>query len=106
LTLISGYTRYYTGKKDNMQTFPKQQIAEWILLDYLAKSHYLKDKIDFFKKKYNTTILEFEESINNDKKENFQKWDDYIEWKAFTDFSESLQEKIQDVKNGNFQLAE
>jgi hypothetical protein len=50
-----------------MQTFPKQQIAEWILLDYLAKSHYRQDKIDFF---------------------------------------ESLQEKIQDVKNGNFQLAE
>jgi hypothetical protein len=48
LTFILGYNRFYKGKKDSMQTFPKQQIAEWILLDYLAKSHYRQDKIDLF----------------------------------------------------------
>lgn len=87
-----------------MVTISKQQMAEWILLDYLAKTHSLKEKMSFYLKKYNTTFEEFEMQVKSNSKEDFEKWDDYIEWKAFHNFYTSYLKQIEEVKNGNFQL--
>ncbi len=89
-----------------MVTISKQQMAEWILLDYLARTHSLKEKISLFVKKYNTNFESFETQIKTTSKEDFEKWDDYIEWKAFHNFYVSYLKQIEEVKNGNFQLAE
>ncbi|MBK8398315.1 MAG: hypothetical protein IPL26_24125 [Leptospiraceae bacterium] len=89
-----------------MVTISKQQMAEWILLDYLARTHSLKEKISFYLKKYNTNFEEFEKQVTTASKEDFEKWDDYIEWKAFHNFYSSYLIQIEEVKNGNFQLAE
>ena len=55
-----------------MVTVSKQQIAEWIILDYLAKTHSLIEKISFYLKKYNTTFEEFETQIKSASKEDFE----------------------------------
>ena len=89
-----------------MVTISKQQMAEWILLDYLAKTHSLKEKISVYVKKYNKNFEDFEKEVNTAPKEDFEKWDDYIEWKAFHNFYKTYIEQIEEVKNGNFQLAE
>jgi hypothetical protein len=81
-------------------------MAEWILLDYLARTHSLKEKISFYVKKYNMNFEDFEKQVKNSSKENFEEWDDYIEWKAFNNFHSSYLTQIEEVKNGNFQLAE
>lgn len=98
--------RSIKAEKIDMITITKQQITEWILLDYLAKLHSLKEKISYYNKKYNTNFEEFEKQIKTASKEDFEKWDDYIEWKAFNSFYNSYQNQIEEVKNGNFQLAE
>ena len=36
-----------------------------------------------FEKKYRITFEDFEKQIESAVKEDFEKWDDYIEWKAF-----------------------
>ncbi|MCX6147039.1 MAG: hypothetical protein NTW25_07275 [Candidatus Kapabacteria bacterium] len=43
----------------------------------------IKEKIEEFKNKYSLNFDEYEILISNSKKENFEKWDDYIEWKAY-----------------------
>ena len=58
---------------DFMVTVSKQQIAEWIILDYLAKTHSLIEKISFYLKKYNTTFEEFETQIKSAPQENKNK---------------------------------
>lgn len=89
-----------------MVTISKQQMAEWILLDYLARTHSLKEKISVYIKKYNMNFEDFEIQVKSASKEDFEKWDDYIEWKSFHNFYLSYLKQIEEVKNGNFQLAE
>jgi hypothetical protein len=88
-----------------MVMIQKSQVMEWLLLDYLAKIHTLEEKISFYKQKYKKNFEEFEKHINTAKEENFEEWDDYLEWKAFRSFYYSYLEQIKEVKSGNFQLA-
>ena len=39
--------------------------------------------IKFFEQKYQKNFDAFEAEINSSKEEDYEKWDDYIEWKAF-----------------------
>ncbi|MCD4744958.1 MAG: hypothetical protein K8R58_01515 [Bacteroidales bacterium] len=48
-------------------------------------------------------MKEFEKNIKQ--KENFNEWDDYIEWKAYNDFYSQITKMINDIKSGNFQIA-
>lgn len=38
------------------------------------------------------------------RKEKFEEWDDYMEWKAFTKCSEELSNKIESLKRGRFKI--
>jgi len=39
------------------------------------------------------------------KRENFSRWDDYMEWKAYSNVFHDLSEKIKDTRRGNFKVA-
>ena len=41
----------------------------------------------------------------NSEEENFEKYDDYIEWKAYISQLKDLQQKISDIKSGKLQLS-
>jgi hypothetical protein len=88
-----------------MQIFSKNQIGNWILLDYAAQKQVIIQKIEIIRNKYKLDFDVFEIQINNNSPENFEAWDDYIEWKAFQTFLEEIEEKIDEIKHGNFQVA-
>ncbi len=87
-----------------MLQISKQSISQWLLLSYMAEQTYLSDKIVQFGNKYQSSFADFEVQINAATVESFEAWDDYIEWKAYQDFLENIQQKIIEVKNGNFQM--
>lgn len=87
-----------------MLHIPKQSITQWLMLQYMAEQRQLTDKVGFFQRKYNRTLTEFETSIELADSESFQEWDDYIEWKAYNDFLLDINQKIIEVRNGNFQI--
>lgn len=87
-----------------MLQISKQAISQWLLLSYMAEQTYLSDKIVQFGNKYQVSFADFEAQINAATVESFEAWDDYIEWKAYQDFLENIQQKIIEVKNGNFQM--
>ncbi|MFO8234543.1 MAG: hypothetical protein R6U04_03945 [Bacteroidales bacterium] len=70
-------------------------------MEAYADLHKVKDKISLFEKKYN---LNFEKLIHSEK-ENFEKYDDYIEWKAYIAQLKDLQQKIKDIKRGKLQIS-
>jgi len=39
------------------------------------------------------------------KEENFEIWDDYIEWKAFRKPIENIESKLNAISNGTFSVA-
>jgi len=89
---------------DMMITVNKQDVANWLLMDYQATLYNVKEKLRFFELKYNQTWNVFEQEIKKSRQEDFSKWDDYIEWKAYLKTAEDIAFKIQEVKNGHFAI--
>ena len=46
-----------------MQTLSKQQVSNWILLDYNAQKQVFQEKIHFLERKYATDFVSFEQKI-------------------------------------------
>ena len=88
-----------------MITIEKGKVAEWMLFSYLAEQNYYKEKILLFEEKYQSDFENFEKDLNNLDHENFNKWDDYISWKAFRNLNFSIDKMIKDVRLGNFKVA-
>jgi len=49
----------------------------------LSKMKEYESAMREFEKKYNLIFEEFEKQLKATSKEDFEKWDDYIEWKAY-----------------------
>ena len=53
-----------------------------------------KEKLELFEKKYKCTFKEFEKKVKSGEgQENFEKWDDYIEWKAYEESLRNPQQR-------------
>ena len=87
-----------------MLQISKQSIAQWLLLGYMAEQKYLSERVALFTRKYDCSLLDFEAKIQSAETESFEEWDDYIEWKAYFDFLVSINQKIKEVRNGDFQM--
>jgi hypothetical protein len=88
-----------------MITIQKQNVANWLLAEYLATSHAVNEKIRLFERKYGQTWDEFSKAVAAASEEDFARWDDYIEWKAYTKTAKDLTFKINEVRHGNFKVA-
>jgi hypothetical protein len=67
------------------------QLTEETLIEIikLYELHIIKEKLKLFEKKYSKTFEEFEKEVLE--KEDFEKWDDYLEWKAYLKTLKSLE---------------
>ena len=88
-----------------MITIQKQNVANWLMAEYLATSHAVTEKIRLFERKYDQTWDEFASAVKTAPKEDFSQWDDYIEWKAYIKMTEDLAHKIDEVRHGNFEVS-
>lgn len=64
----------------------------------LYEIHTIEDKLSFFKVKYKMSYEDFEQKIKSSV-ENFDNWDDYMEWKAFTKKHKELSSQKIDIEN-------
>ncbi|MCP4416097.1 MAG: hypothetical protein GY805_05720 [Chloroflexi bacterium] len=88
-----------------MITIQKQNVANWLMAEYLATSHAINEKLRLFEQKYAQTWDEFSTEVKTASNEDFNQWDDYIEWKAYLKMAKDLAFKIDKVKHGNFEIA-
>ena len=82
----------------------KQNIVDMFLLETFAEFHQVHEKLCFFKEKYHRDFETFSMEINREE-ENFEHFDDYMEWKAYVQLFADIKQRIEDLKHGNFQLA-
>ncbi len=68
------------------------KISKMILISELAP---LREHIKMLEKSKGCTFEKFEERIKS-KSEEFTDWDDYIEWKAYQNKIEELQNRIKE----------
>jgi len=74
------------------------------LMETLAEFHKVREKLRFFQEKYHRDFETFSIEIEREE-ENFENFDDYMEWKAYIQLFGDIKQKIEDIKNGNFQFA-
>ncbi|MFH1197025.1 MAG: hypothetical protein V1720_15110 [bacterium] len=84
-----------------------------ISIDTAKKYHYAnllyelnitKEKLRLLEIKYSSGFGEFEKSIEK-RKEEFEVWDDYIEWKSYIQYLEQLNKEKTDFENDNIRVA-
>jgi hypothetical protein len=88
-----------------MITVKKQDVGNWLLVEYLSNLHTVREKLRFFEQKYHQSWETFGTDATTSVKEDFARWDDYIEWKAYVKMAEELSAKIGEVRHGNFEIA-
>ncbi len=86
-----------------MLTITKEDIKNIFYANLFYEIHKTEEIISLFKKKYGKNFEEFEKDAKNGK-ENFEIWDDYIEWKAYKKTLGKLKKDEKDLSSGNIRL--
>jgi len=86
-------------------TIDKNRVAQWMLLSYKADYQKIKEKIALFEKKYAMNFSKFELSLKEDKNEDFKRWDDYMEWKAYEKSLISILNTMNEISRGHYKIA-
>lgn len=73
-----------------MVIFNKHKAENYLLIDTLYELNQVKEHIQLLERKYKLSFEEFENQLYNQYDEDVEKWDDYIEWKAYKKSKESL----------------
>ena len=76
-----------------------KEIKNLLKADLLYRLHILEEEIKLFEKKYNKKFSEFEKEVSE--KENFEKWDDYLDWKSAIKELKYIKKKISEINSGN-----
>nr|WP_295921511.1 hypothetical protein [uncultured Dyadobacter sp.] len=84
----------------------KKQVGDSVLTEYLSKKQEFQQKLANLEQKYQTDLQAFETQLATSSIENFEAWDDLIEWKAYNQFLSEVETQISDIRNGDFQMAE
>ena len=81
----------------------KEEVINVLRLDLISEIQALKKAIELFEKKYGKSLKEFEKEVLEGK-EDFEKWDDYMEWKAFVKLYNKLMAEKRDFDEGNIRV--
>jgi hypothetical protein len=89
--------------KDNW-TISKTEVADLLRLEVLARLHEVEEKLALFARIHDQTFDAFEQTTLRGKEE-FEQWDDYLEWKAYRQMQDELQQKLAALTRGHFKVA-
>lgn len=76
---------------------PKDEIKEYERLKIISQMAMVKGKVELFEKKYRCSFNNFTKKVKKRENEDFNIWDDYIEWKAYAKSLEELKQKIKEI---------
>ena len=76
----------------------KEDIITIEKLKIISEIAPIKERIKLFKRKYGCSIEDFERKLEENE-ENFEQWDDYIEWTAYEKKLKELERKLKEANN-------
>ncbi len=79
-------------------TVSKEEVKGFEKLKAISQIAPIKERIRFFESKYGCTLGEFKNKIKQEK-EDFEKWDEYIEWKAYIKSLRDIEAKMRDIED-------
>ncbi len=72
----------------------RKDVENYVKMQVYTELTLIKEKLALFEIKYNCNFLLFEKSVTTAAEENFEQWDDYMEWKAFYNKYNRLKKKV------------
>ncbi len=87
-----------------MLTISREQVQNIMRLELLTQQREIVEQIAAFEKKYGCTFAEFGRRVNAES-ENFEHWDDYMEWKAAMKVQAELAQNLTELQYGNFSIS-
>jgi hypothetical protein len=75
----------------------KEEVLKTLLEKALLKTEYYRSKINPFERKYSLGFYEFKKKVESSPSENFEEWDDLIEWEAYTKAYEEWKKKYDEL---------
>ena len=76
----------------------EKEIKQYKKLKIIGDLAPIKEHIKLFEKKYGLAFHEFEKQVSEEA-EDFEKWDDYIEWKAYQKKLNDLNKILDDINS-------
>lgn len=76
----------------------KGEIIDFLRLNLISEIQSLKRYLELFEMKYRKSFEEFENDVLEGE-ENFEKWDDYMEWKAYLSTYEDRMKNLKDLES-------
>mgnify|MGYP001766632648 CR=1 FL=1 len=86
-----------TAKIKDPFKITRQEVENYIKMKYYTELTLVREKLALFEKKYQCNFSQFEKSIKKSAEEDFEGWDDYIEWKAFYHKYSCLKKKVIEI---------
>lgn len=77
-------------------TISKEEIIEYEKLKVISEITLVKEKVLLFEKKYQCSLDAFRKKMG-EKEENFEEWDDFIEWKTYYELLDDLEKKLVEL---------
>ncbi len=82
----------------NFEVYEKE-IKQYKKLKIIGDIVPLKEHVKLFEKKYGLSFFEFEKKVTLEK-EDYEMWDDYIEWKAYHTKVDELEKSLTGIDHG------
>ena len=82
----------------------KEKLLNIYKAELLYELHRAPECIRLFEIKYGKTFEEFEKDLKSSS-ENFEAWDDYMEWKACIKTLDTLRKELQEIEDENTKLS-
>lgn len=76
----------------------KDEVRDVVKLKIMVELNNAKTRVDLLEAKYQKSFNDFEKWMKNSE-ENFEVWDDYLEWKAYQRLVKDLMQELSDVEH-------
>ena len=87
-----------------MWTVSKSEVADLLRLDLMARLREAEEKEALYRRTHQQSFEAFEQTVQQGE-EDFERWDDYVEWKAYRRVRQNLEQKIEALRRGDFEIA-
>jgi hypothetical protein len=87
-----------------MTVISKEKVKDMYYANLMYEYHRVTEKIRLFEKKYRMSFDKFEKSLKSSKKEDIEKWDDYMEWKGYERVLQRLTREKKELKIGDYKV--
>jgi len=87
-----------------MWTVSKNEVADLLRLDLMSRLREAKEKEALYRRRHQQPFEAFEKTVQQGT-EDFEQWDEYLEWKAYRNVRQDLEEKIDALHRGDFEVA-